>query len=215
MGKPMSWKTKIGLGILAFMFFTFIFVFTPFGQNWMKERIDEAYEATPEADRRTSSEADRYISLAWWRGNILLDDQGAMKMYREFLGIEEDKDKNSVYTNGKLVSSKVSPDGTKGWGPMHPSAPDVYWEYLSHYDKLHSVSKTSNEAWNYYRLFYTWPMQYTKEGKPHPKFKKYWNRIRDLAMKGRFVPGDITDGMASMAPEWKEPVEDAAVPATP
>ena len=71
---------------VIFLLFGTGFIFTPAGHSWMKARVVDAYNETPEGDRRNSNLGDRFLWVAYFRGSITLDSDRAMDMYKEFCG---------------------------------------------------------------------------------------------------------------------------------
>jgi hypothetical protein len=191
-GKPMSWKWKLLIAFVVISLFSFGFFLSPPGHRWLEKRIVDRYQALPEAERRESAFADSYLTLAWWRGSICQDSKSAMEMYREFCGLPKDAKDDSVFKTFKLVGPLVSPDGKTGWGPLHPRAPEAYYNFILFYDVLNSSQFTQERCWEYYRLFYIWHITYSPDRKPHPNFNKYWPKIKDLGEKSpRGWPPDI------------------------
>lgn len=203
MAKPLSWKWKLTIAFVVLSIVGMGFVLTPYGQDVMVSKIDEEFQLLPESERRTSELADRYMFLAWWRANIMMDSDSAVKMYKDFLGLNADpKTKANVFLNGKLVSKYVSPDGKTGWGPMHPRGPEAFYNYL----ELLQSSKSSQihviECFKYYQLFYIWMRQHAPDHKVHPKFNKYWPQIRNMiAVRPRQPPPGV-EMSAPGAPAW-------------
>lgn len=187
----LSWKGKLVVLFIVGVMGLIAFVFSPSGQKWMIGSIDRNFQETPENERRDSPLADRYMQLAWWRANILLDSKTAMEMYKEFCGIQEDpKTKMRVFESGRLVSKYCSPDGKTGWGPLHPRAPEAYCAYLECLEPVTSSQIHVMECYNYYRLFYNWPLQHGQ--KIHPYFNAYWPKIQLMIHKGHVpCPPDI------------------------
>ncbi|HYF51153.1 MAG TPA: hypothetical protein VEJ63_17190 [Planctomycetota bacterium] len=205
MAKPLSWKWKLLIAFVLASLFGFAFVLSPWGHKWMYDRTLQSFNETPENERRDSPLADRFLFLAWWRGAICQDDKSAMEMYREFCGLPKDKKDDSVFTKWKLNSPFCSPDGKTGWGPMHPRAPEAYYEFILYHEVDNSWMRTYEQCLNYYRLFYTWCRQYGPDKKVHPLFNKYWPKIKDLMAKRMLpIPQEI-DMKAPLAPPYTPP----------
>ena len=66
---------------------------------------------------------------------------------------------------------------------------------------------TGREAKVYYALFYDWHIKHSEDHKPHPKFKKYWEKLRQKVLDTRVGWSDIPgfDFEAKKAAPWKEP----------
>ena len=203
MGKPASWKWKLGIASIILVFFAIGYIFTDTGHQWLKAKIIEYNDELPESERFTSPWADRYLTLAWWRGNVCGDEKEAITMYKDFCGISQDKDKNTVFQTGKL-SGLCSEDGKKGWGPLHPSAPDAYWAYIQLFEVTNSSQYTNLECYKYYQLFYDWTITNSPDHKPHPKFNKYWTKMRDRIAKNSTPPPVPIDFNVPLAPPWKD-----------
>ena len=200
MGKPLSWKWKLTIAFIALFLGLLAFIFSGSGQEWMAGKIVESVQSLPESERRDSPWADRWMLLAWWRANILMDSQGAMDMYREFCGLPKNPLDESVFKYpGKLCGPLCSEDGKTGWGPFHKRAPEAYAAFLEIFDEDHSSMATREQALNYYRLFYTWEVRHASDHKPHPYFNKYWPKMKDYVAKVSLPWGDI-DPRAPMAP---------------
>jgi len=134
MAKPMSWKWKLGIGVVCGGLFLTGFIFTPSGYTWMRGRIMDAYNELPVGERRASPLAQDFLSLAKFRGSVCLDTDTAMLMYKEFCGYNYKGLNGDEYMRRALATNKLegicSPDGKTGWGPAHPDAPDAFFEYL-------------------------------------------------------------------------------------
>jgi len=205
MGKPLSWKWKLTIGLVAFLVIGMASVLTPAGQSYLIGQIDEALQTVPESEKRTSELADRYLFLAWWRANVMLDSREAMKMYKDFLGIERNEKGLSVFETGKLNSKYVSPDGKTGWGPMHPRGPEAYYAYLELYQGGTSAQMHVMDCYKYYQLFYNWMIRYSPNHKVHPNFNQFWPKIKNMiAVKPSGRPADV-DMSAPLAPPWVDP----------
>jgi hypothetical protein len=190
-GKPLSWKWKLTIAFVVLSLFGIIFVLTPWGHNWMYNRIITQVTALPEAEKRESAYADSYLTLAWWRGSICQDSKGAMEMCREFCGLAKEKKNETFFKTYKFTGPLVSPDGKTGWGPMHPRAPEAFYHYLEFYEIANSAQFTQEECWNYYRLFYNWMLN-SPDHKVHPNFNKYWPKIKIMSEKCHLpAPADI------------------------
>ena len=202
MAKSTNWKWKAAGIIAALFLFSIAFVFTSSGQNWVKSKIDEAYEALPPEDRRVSPWADRYLSLAWFKGSIAGRDDEAMQMYRDFCGLLPDAHGQDVFSDPRhKLHGKCSEDGKFGWGPLHPRAPEAFWEYLQTGYPLKSGEVTAKECEKYYDLFYDWMIRNSPEREPHPLFNKYWMKIREMMSNlNRYFPQRILVGAPKAKP---------------
>ena len=191
MGKKGSWKWKLSVVILIACICLMVMVFSTGGQEWARAKVFEKFQELPPAEQRDSPWADRWLALAWWRSNILMDPEAGMEMYREFCGLPKDRkaqSNNIVYARGDLDSPLCSKNGATGWGPMHPRAPEAYYNYLEMVDIADSSQFTHNECENYYRLFYTWMRRNSPDHKVHPDFNKYWKKVMILGTKRRQFP---------------------------
>jgi hypothetical protein len=212
MGKPLSWKWKLTIGMVVFLIAGMGFVFTPSGQAYLINAIDENLETMPESERRDSELADRYLLLCWWRANVMLDSKEAIKMYKAFLGIEKDEKGRDVFETGKLVSKYVSPDGKTGWGPIHPRAPEAFYAYLELLQTDKSSQVHITECYKYYQLLYNWMLQRSPDRKVHPAFNQYWPKIKNMiAVKAMTRPPGV-DMNAPLAPKWTETEENKKAP---
>jgi hypothetical protein len=154
-------------------------------------KIQKQFEALPEKDRRASDLANQFLLLAEIQ-ELLCDEHGAMQMYREFCGLPKDSKDNSVFETWKLTGPLVTTNGQSGWGPLHPRAPEAYFNFLALYEVQNSSQFTQERCWEYYRLFYTWSIAFSPDHKPHPCFNKYWPKVKDLGEKSpREWPKDI------------------------
>jgi hypothetical protein len=205
MGKPLSWKWKLTIGIIAALVLGMVTVMTPAGQDYLISGIDEALSTMPESEKRESELADRYLLLCWWRANVMLDSKTAMTMYKDFLGINKDEKGRDVFLNGKLISKYVSPDGKTGWGPMHPRAAEAFYAYLECYQSGTSSQLHAMECYKYYQLLYNWMERFSPDHKVHPNFNQFWPKIRNwIAIKPGTRPSDI-EMHAPRAPKWVDP----------
>ena len=192
MSKPLSWKWKLTIAFVVLAFLGMAFIFSQGGYEWMRGRLDRAYDETPEKERRDSEVANEFLNLAGWRAT-LMDPETAMRMYKEFCGIKEPLTVEAVLKTGKL-DGKCSPDGKTGWGPMHPRAPEAYYKYMLIFDSDTSASSQyiRQVGFDYYRLFYTYMKYFSPDHKPHPKFNCYWDKIQKIMSRGRVeIPNDI------------------------
>jgi hypothetical protein len=216
MAKPLSWKWKLLIAFIVLFLISFAFVLTPWGHNAMYNHMLGNFEAAAPAERREMNTANNFLYLAWWRGTICMDDKAAMQMYREFCGLPKEVIDNSVFENnpkGKLKSPFVSEDGKTGWGPLHPRAPEAYYHYLIYHEIHFSSGRSIDQYYNYYRLFYDWSRAHSPDKKPHPKFNKYWGKIRELIAKipGHTPPLDINPQAPAAVPYIPEPGEESDV----
>ena len=187
MAEKGSWKLYLLIGFVVLFISSFAFFFTSFGMNTMKGMMDSSYNDAPPAERISLPAADKFLTLAFYRGSILMDREGAMEMYREFLGIqttEDGKDFFDVYNSTKKTpwSGKFEGDrktGYTGWGILHPRACEAYNEYLQLLAQDASKQRRGEEAIRYHTLFYViYPKIAKSKGRtPHPKFYVYWEKI--------------------------------------
>ncbi len=194
MGKPMSWKWKLAIGVVAFLLFGTGFIFTESGHQWMRDRIMNAYNELPDAEKRDSPLADKFLTLAYFRSNVTLDPKTGMEMYKEFCGFRCKPDRGTEYGMKVVQTGKLdgicSPDGKTGWGPMHMRAPEAFFNYIQLYDPTHSNQFTKAEIENYYRLFFLWPRIWGPDHKPHPLFMKYWPKLKEMGARTNFAWSD-------------------------
>lgn len=192
--RKVSWKVKLLLAFVAGSLFMVGFLFSSWGQDMMRHKIEQYYNETPEAERRDSPWGQRYVDLAYVRGFILGDNEVAMDMYKNFLGMNLDDKGRDVFVTSKL-NGLCSVDGKTGWGPAHPAAADAYYNYM---ELLDTTTNTSGQvigekAWQYYTLLYTYVVQHNlNDHKASPRFKAHWQAIQLLAQKSHFPrPGNI------------------------
>lgn len=201
MGKPLSWKWKLSItGVVLALCAIGFFLSSP-GQDWLAGKMLQYIEETPEAERRDSPWAGRWLALAWWRGNVLMDTEASMEMYRQFCGLPKSRRDDTFFQTYKLSGPLTSEDGKTGWGPMHPRAPEAYFAYLELFEPLNSSQRMHEQCLNYYRLFYTWVSRHSDNFKPHPYFKKYWPQIKEFASKRSGLGWQEIDPRAPMAEE--------------
>ncbi len=200
--KPLSWQWKLVIGLVVATLVFIGFAFSSGGNDWFKEKIDASYNETPAAERRASSMADRYLFLAWWRGNIIGDKATAMAWYKDFCGITPINNQ-SFFATWKL-NGKCSEDGQQGWGPMHPRAPDAYYAFLDLMEGETSSQMLAEECYNYYKLFYMWMKAKSPTHQPHPSFHKYWTKISNklAGMRPQRPPPPGVDMKAPEAPAY-------------
>jgi hypothetical protein len=190
--RKLSWKWKILIAFIVLSIFLMGFIVSDWGQDWMREKITTAYNNTPDAEKRDSPWADYYLKLAWFCGNIRGDEMQAMEMYREFLGIKDNPTTKKNFFESKKLYGLCSEDGTIGWGPLHEKAPDAYYSYLELYEVRNSSQFTQARCLEYYYLLYDFVKRVSENKKPHPRFKKYWDRVLIFARKyNQPLPSDI------------------------
>jgi hypothetical protein len=199
--RKLSWKWKILVVCIGLFFFLLVFILTPWGQDTMRDKIEQYYAETPDSEKRDSPWADRYVSLAWFRGTILGQTEDSAKMFRKFLGIED----ASPYTTYKL-KGLCSADGKIGWGPCHPRSPEAYWYYL---DQEFSETNKSNQtlgeiAWQYYTLLYDIASYDSPDHKPNPNFNLYWPKVIEVGKKSPFPRPTSIDLNAPRAPKIEQ-----------
>ena len=201
----LTWKWKLAIAVIALVLFLMGWLLSKSGNDWLKDKIVERMEALPTSEQRDSAWADCYLKLAWWSCNIRRDADDAMEMYKRFCGVGKDDKGHDPFDQAGGIAKLIgicSPDGKTGWGPMHPRAPEAYWDYMEIYDTMTSASEqfVQQAAFKYYRLFYTWMISHTPEHRPHPRFNVYWGKIRErLARRAVYWPPDI-DVQAPLAP---------------
>lgn len=217
MGKPLSWKWKLTLLGLASSMALMVYLFTDGCHEWVLGKINREYTSMPEADRRDSAWAGRFLWWAAFKGSILGDHKAGASMYKEFCGLPKDYNARTwdyvsspKFRNHDTHFSfigKTSPNGLSGWGPTHPDAPDAFYDYLCMIEPHEAGATTGREAKVYYLLFYDWHMKYSGTKQPHPKFKKYWDKVRQKILDSHVGFDGIPafDAEAKKAPAWKEP----------
>jgi hypothetical protein len=186
------------------------YVFTDGCHQWVMSQLNQAYKELPPEDARESPWAWRWTAWAYFKGNVCGDYKVGCSMYKDFCGVPKDYNVRAygvVLAPGfKKFTGKCTPDGKLGWGPMHPDAPDVYYEYLCLMEPYESGATTANEAKVYFVLFYNWWIKNSPDHKPHPKFNKYWAKVRQKILNGHVPMTDMPnyDYNAKKAPVWKE-----------
>jgi len=205
--KRLSWKWKAAVAVLVLCLFMIGWLFSASGHAWMKAKIIAKYEELPASDQRDSPWADRYLTLAWWAGNIRGEAKEAMRMYEQFCGLGRDKLGNDFTVTGKFVGL-CSPDGKTGWGPLHPRAPEAHWAYIELMDTETTASRQfiHAECFRFYRLFYTWCFSHSPDRKPHPNFSEYWQKIRERIARDTSVqwPPDVIPSAPGAPPPPKK-----------
>ena len=205
--RKLSWKIKLLLAFVAGSLFMVGFLFSSWGQDMMRDKIVQYYNDTPESERRDSPWAQRYIDLAYIRGNIMGDTEAGMEMYKNFLGLKVDDKGRDVFQTQKLNGLLVSVDGKTGWGPAHPLAADAYYNYLVMFDENTNASGqfVGQKAWQYYELLYTYVVQHNlNDHKASPRFKAHWQAIQLLAQKSHFPRPSGVELPAPKAPDLGE-----------
>ncbi len=206
MAKPMSWKWKLAIGAVVGVLFVMGFIFTDSGHTWMKARIMTAYNELPDNEKRTSPLADKFLSLAYFRANIIMDTKTGMEMYKEFCGMRFKGDRGTEYGMKVINTGKLdgicSPKGDIGWGPMHPRAPEAFYNYILLYDPIHSNQFTKQEIENYHRLFYTWCRVWGPDHKVHPLYMKYWPKLAEMGARFNVGWSDPSIATPSAAPKY-------------
>jgi len=217
MGKPLSWKWKLTILGVAGSMALMVYVFTDGCHEWVTGKINQEFLSMPESDRRDSSWAGRFLTWAAFKGYVCGDYKAGASMYKEFCGLPKDYNqrcwdyvagpKFSKNDTKNSFSGKCSPNGLSGWGPTHPDAPDAFYEYLCLIEPHEAGATTGREAKVYWLIFYEWHRKYTPSKQPHPKFKKYWDKIRQKIIDARvgFEGMPNYDAEAKKAPAWKEP----------
>ena len=163
------------------------------------------------AERRESSLAGRFMAWAYFRGYTLGDDKGAYEMYRDFLGFpKKTLIADTVFSSNQKVKvgvGKVSPDWKQGWGIMHPDAADMFYDYICYMESKESGVNIARESKAFYVVFYEWYAKRSPDKTPHPKFMKYWVKVRQKILNGRVGVEDIPnyDFNAKKAKPWVEP----------
>ncbi|MEI6233944.1 MAG: hypothetical protein WCT04_12880 [Planctomycetota bacterium] len=217
MGKPLSWQWKLVLGSVVLSLLFLGYVFTEDCHDSVVRRIHQEYMAMPESERRESAWADRFLFWAGFKGSVCGDWKIAAGMLKEFCGLPKDykvraydyvMSPNFKKDNGKKAFvGKTSQDGMAGWGPMHPDAPEAFYDYLCFIEPNEVGATTGNESKVYFILFYDWHIKHSPDHMPHPKFNKFWDKIRQKILNGRTGVGEIPtwDFNAKKALPWKEP----------
>jgi hypothetical protein len=195
--RRLSWKWKLTILFVFGFLFLIGFTLSETGHDWAYNYIKRAYNEMPEAERRDSKYADWYLKLAFFCGNIRGDEKKAMFMYKEFLGILEDEKGINFFDehSKKKLHGLCSEDGKTGWGPAHPLAADAYYAYIE-FNEIHfSAQNTQLRCIEYYELLYDWMIKKGPDHKPHPKFKKYWDKVLFIAKKHpQPLPPNIKQG---------------------
>ena len=197
--KPLSWKWKLTIVFVILFFAGMAILFSTWGHKMMKGWIKEAYEQCPAEERVTHSSADWYLLLADFEARACWRDDLGMEMYEEFLAIRPGKNGDFFKTYqsyGPQWNGFFDKKTKTGWGIMHERAPEAYYKHLLLYQPRNTMQFTTARAVHYHTLFYKIYPQLAKSKKylPHPKFYKYWERIRDRLIERRFMPpgADIT-----------------------
>jgi hypothetical protein len=199
----MTWRMKLIIAFVVISIFLMAAAMTPWGHDFAKGWIRDAYNNMPEEERRTSSYASAWVSLAWWCASIRGDEKEGMEMYLEFCGALPDPKTNLDFTSTLKLTGLCSQDGTTGWGPMHPLAPKAYYQYMELVESLRSAQVHNEEMFRAHRLFYQWCSRFGEKA-INPCFKKYWIKMRDRgAFRRVFWPPDIDRNVLS-APESPE-----------
>jgi hypothetical protein len=199
--------------VMVIVIVTGIFVmiglmFSKAGHEYRTQMLDQAYAADPD-DPDT---ADAFLNWAWFQAHIMWEDKRAMDMYREFLAVLPDEGGTDFYdTYNKYGryrwTGKWDAKKKKGWGISHPRACEAFYSYLKLYESNHSKQRTAIEARKYYKLFYELYGMMRRDGRPHPKFYVYWQRIVDRYIKpGRMgrIPRPAPRPAAMSGPEELE-----------
>ncbi len=217
MGKPLSWKWKLVLATIVLSLTALWYVFTDGCQNAVVGRISQEYNSMPESEQRDSAWASRWLYWAAFKGSVCGEYKVACSMLKEFCGMPKDYNMRTWdYVNSpqfkrndskNAFQGKCSPNGMTGWGPTHPDAPDAFYDYVCYQEPYQAGATTGREAKVYYLLFYVWHAKHSADGKPHPKFMKYWDKMRQKALDTKVGWGDIPnfDYEAKKAAPWKEP----------
>ena len=203
----LTWKWKLTLAIVALLFFLLYWVLSDTGHNWMKKQIIARMEALPAAEQRDSAWAGPYLWLAWWAGVIRGETKEASDMYMEFCGFGKSREGKVPFDQYGYPTGKFCGlcrlDGSTGWGPLHPRAPEAYFAYLDMVDPRNSNNTRQffyQDIFKYYRVFYDWWISHTPNHLPHPQFNIYWAKIMyRLGDEPVWWPQDI-DRKASRAP---------------
>jgi len=217
MGKPMSWQWKLTLFFVVLILGFTGYVFTDVCNDIVIDRIQQEYRSMPESERRDSAWAGRYLFWASFKGNVCGDWKAAACMLKDFCGLPKDY-RVRVYDyvlnpafkkdGGKnAFTGKCSPDGSTGWGPMHPDAPEAFFDYICFIEPNEVGATTGREATVYYMLFYDWHIKHSIDHMPHPKFNKFWDKIRQKVLNAHVGFSGIPnfDYNAAKAMPWVEP----------
>ena len=217
MGKPLSWKWKLTLTSIVLSMAFMAYVFTDGCHEAVVGRINQEFISMPESERRDSAWAGRFLAWATFKGSVCGDYKVACSMLKEFCGLPKDYNKRAfdyVFSpafkkndSKNAFQGKCSQNGMTGWGPLHPDAPDAYYDYICYMEPNEAGATTGREAKVYYALFYDWHIKHSEDHKPHPKFKKYWEKLRQKVLDTRVGWSDIPgfDFEAKKAAPWKEP----------
>ena len=81
---------------------------------------------------------------------------------------------------------------------MHDLAPDAFYAYIELYEPKNSSQFTYDRCVEYYLLLYDFVKKNSDDRKPHPKFKKYWDKLVILAHK---YPVHFPSGVKENAPD--------------
>lgn len=210
-GKGMSWKWKLAIVIVILILVGIGFLFSMPGQKTMTGWIRDAYNQSPENERRTHPGADWWLLLAAFEAKLCWRDDVGMDMYKEFLAIKDHEKHGDFFKSVHVVGPQWNGffDGKKksGWGILHERAPEAYYNFLLIYQPLNTDQTTSLMAANYHLLFHELYKRYDpdKKYKPHPKFYKYWAKISDRMINRKYTTGKnlATD---PKPPEYEGPI---------
>lgn len=192
--EKLSWKWKITIAIVVLLLVLIGVVFTPVGHNIMRNGIQKTYDETPAKERATSEAADTWLALAFYVGWVCQQSEDSMTMYKQFLGVADNQE-GDFWTRSNDWQEKwdgffqgSDRDGYTGWGPLHPRAPEAFYNYMQLYGPTVSDQFEGRMARHYYDLFYTKYGRMTRTWKPHPKFYVYWDKIKIMCMKWKGDP---------------------------
>lgn len=217
MGKPLSWKWKITLASVGAALFVLGYIFTDGCNDAVVSRVNQEFMATPENERRNSAWAGRYFLWGEFKGSVCGDYKVAAGIFKDFCGLPKEYEKRAydyclspAFTRNEqkmAFKGKCSANGLTGWGPMHPDAPDVFYEYLTTIEPWEAGATTGREAKVYWILFYDWYSKHSPDHKPHPKFLKYWVKVRQKMLNSHVGFGEMNgfDYEGKRATPWKEP----------
>ena len=211
MSKPINWKWKLVLGSMLGISFLVLYSLTDGANDFVVARMNEYYKDTPPDERRSSSWAGRWLFWSYFRGYTLGDNKGGYELYRDFLGLPKKPWAADVYFNPnpklKNGTGKASADWQQGWGILHPDAADAFYDYICLMESTESGVNIARESKAYYVYLYDLHMKKSPDHQPHPKFQKYWVKVRQKILNGHVGVGDIPnyDFYAVKAKPWVEP----------
>lgn len=211
MGKPLNWKWKLFWACVLLFCFMVIYAFTEGCHDYVIRSMNDSFRDTPPEERRESGLAGRYLAWAYFRGNTIGDPPSAYEMYRDFLGFPKKRWIADIVfspnAKEKVGSGKASADWQQGWGILHPDACDAFYDYICLMEAKESGYNIARESKAFYVAMYEWHAKKSPTKEPHPKFMKYWVKVRQKILNGRVSVDDIPnyDFNAKKAKPWVEP----------